>query len=54
MNNNNEKNALDELKLAAIDLVNYFEYHNKNITKKQEDKIYRLREALYNMGEKLY
>lgn len=48
-----DKTALDELKLAALDCVIYFQYHNKNTTKKQDEKIKRLKQALFAIGEKL-
>lgn len=38
--------ALDELIEAAKNLVDYFNYHNKNITKAQEEKIEELKEIL--------
>lgn len=49
-----EKTQLDELKLAALDCVIYFQYHNKNTTKKQDEKIERLKQALLKVDEKLY
>ena len=37
---------MDELIGAAKNLVDYFNYHNKNITKAQEEKIGELKEIL--------
>lgn len=41
-----ELKAVYNLIEVAEDLVNYFQYHNKNLTKAQDDKIDALAEAL--------
>ena len=38
--------SLDDLFLYASNLVEYFRYHNKNLTKAQERKIVAIQEAL--------
>ena len=44
-----EKAVLDELKMAAIDCVIYFQNCCKPMTKKQMAKLDRLKQALYAM-----
>ena len=38
--------SLDDLLLYASSLMEYFRYHNKNLTKAQERKIVAIQEAL--------
>lgn len=44
---------VDEVIKAAEDLVKYFKYHNRNTTKKQDEKISDLEEALRLIGRKI-
>lgn len=44
---------LDGVIKAAESLVNYFKYHNKNITKAQDEKISDLEDALRLIGRKI-
>ena len=44
----NEKTKLDNLQLAIIDVLSYFKYHNKNLTKKQEYLISDLNDSFYS------
>ena len=44
-----DEERVKQLVTAAENLVSYFQYHNKNITKKQEDMIDILSDALHNM-----
>ena len=41
-----EYEYIEDLIEAAKDLVNYFQYHNKNLTKAQDDKIDAVAETL--------
>ena len=48
-----QKLFLSDIRMAAENLVEYFKYHNKNLTKEQEGKVAALSEVLKLMGRQL-
>jgi hypothetical protein len=41
---------LEDIRKELLENVEYFDYHNKNMTKKQDDKIDNIKESLTSKG----